>query len=100
MPAPQAVATVQIDDERVRVTQWTFAPGAETGVHIHEMDYVVVPLKDGQLKIVSHDGEENIAEMSHGVSYSREAGGHHNVINANDYEFSFVEIEIKKISAS
>ena len=25
---PQAVATVQVDNERVRVTEWRFAPGA------------------------------------------------------------------------
>ena len=46
---PQAVATVQVDNERVRVTEWRFAPGAETGEHVHQMDYVVVPLGDGRL---------------------------------------------------
>lgn len=40
---PQAIPTVQVDNDRVRVTEWRFAPGAETGEHIHEMDYVVVP---------------------------------------------------------
>jgi hypothetical protein len=30
-----------------------------------------------------------------GVSYARRAGVAHNVINANDYEFRFVEIELK-----
>ncbi len=40
---PKAVATVQVDNERVRVTEWRFAPGAETGEHVHRMDYVVVP---------------------------------------------------------
>ena len=46
---PQAVPTVQVDNERVRVTEWRFAPGAETGEHVHQMDYVVVPLGDGRL---------------------------------------------------
>jgi len=32
---PQAVPTVQIDNERVIVTEWRFASGAETGWHTH-----------------------------------------------------------------
>ena len=92
---PQAVATVQADNDRVRVTEWRFAPGAETGVHVHQMDYVVVPLADGRLKLVSPAGEETFADLKHGVSYFRKAGVHHNVINANDFEYAFVEIELK-----
>jgi quercetin dioxygenase-like cupin family protein len=92
---PQAKATVQVDNERVRVTEWRFAPGAETGEHVHEMDYVVVPTADGRLKLVSPQGEESFADLKRGVSYFRKAGVHHNVINANDFEFVFVEIELK-----
>lgn len=92
---PQAVPTVQVDDDRVRVTEWRFAPGAETGFHVHEMDYVVVPLGNGRLKLVSPANEESFADLKHGGSYSRKAGVHHNVINANDFEFAFVEIELK-----
>ena len=92
---PQAVPTVQVDNERVRVTEWRFAPGAETGEHVHQMDYVVVPLGDGRLKIVSPAGEESFADLKLGVSYARKAGVHHNVINANDFEYAFVEIELK-----
>ena len=61
---PQAVATVQVDNERVRVTEWRFAPGAETGEHVHQMDYVVVPMGDGRLKLVSPQGEESFADLS------------------------------------
>ena len=46
-----AQPTLQIDNDRVRVTEWRFAPGTETGWHTHEMDYVVVPLYDGTLRI-------------------------------------------------
>ena len=35
---PQAVPTTQIDNERVIVTEWRFAPGAETGWHRHGHD--------------------------------------------------------------
>ncbi len=92
---PQAVPTVQVDNERVRVTEWRFAPGAETGEHVHEMDYTVVPLADGRLKLVSPQGEVSFAELKRGASYFRKAGVHHNVINANAFEYAFVEIELK-----
>jgi beta-alanine degradation protein BauB len=92
---PQAVPTVQVDNDRVRVTEWRFAPGAETGEHVHRMDYVVVPSRNGRLKLVSPQGEESFADLNVGVSYFRKAGVHHNVINANGFEFAFVEIELK-----
>ena len=47
MTDERAVATVKIDNERVRVTEWRFAPGAATGWHRHELDYVVVPMTTG-----------------------------------------------------
>ena len=50
---------------------------------------------DGQLKIINHDGEISISELSEGVSYFRKMGVNHNVINYNDFPYSFVEIEFK-----
>ena len=91
---PPAVATKQIDNERVIVTEWRFAPGAETGWHRHGLDYVVIPGMDGQLLLQTEDGE-NTAELRAGVSYFRRAGVEHNVINANDYEFFFIEVELR-----
>jgi quercetin dioxygenase-like cupin family protein len=97
---PQAVPTVQVDNERVRVTEWRFAPGAETGVHIHQLDYTVVPLSDGRLQIVSPQGEEQFAELKLGACYFRKAGVHHNVINASTFEFAFIEVELKNAGPS
>lgn len=91
---PQAVPTVQIDNNRVTVTEWRFAPGAQTGWHRHTFDYVVVPQTSGQLMLESKDGV-NSANLYAGKSYFRNVGVEHNVINTNDYEFVFVEIEIK-----
>ena len=95
MGAPRAVPTVQIDNERVRVTEWRFASGAETGFHVHEMDYVVVPTGNGRLKLVSPEGEETYADLKQSVSYFRKAGVHRNVINASEGEYAFIEIELK-----
>jgi beta-alanine degradation protein BauB len=93
--ARSAVPTVQIDNERVRVTEWRFAPGAATGWHRHELDYVVVPLTTGRLRIDT-GGAETIAELVVGRSYTRVAPVEHDVINANPYELTFIEIELKR----
>ena len=91
----RATAKVFIDNERVRVSEWRFAPGAATGWHRHEMDYVVVPLLDGELELVGPDGERSRAKLSKGAPYFRNTGVEHDVINANAFEFAFVEIELK-----
>lgn len=90
----QATAHLQVDNERVIVTEWRFAPGAETGHHVHGHDYVVVPLTTGILRLVEPTGTRDVP-LTAGVSYARQAGVAHNVINANDYPFSFIEIEVK-----
>ena len=93
-PRPRAVPTTFIDNARVKVTEWRFAPDAETGWHIHAMDYVVVPQTDGKL-LLKEKGGERFADLKVGIPYTRNAGVEHNVINANNYEFVFVEVEIK-----
>jgi mannose-6-phosphate isomerase-like protein (cupin superfamily) len=54
----------------------------------------VVPLTTGKLRLVEPTGIRDV-ELTAGGSYARPAGVAHNVININDYEFSFVEIELK-----
>jgi quercetin dioxygenase-like cupin family protein len=90
----QAVPTLLIDNERVRVTEWRFAPGAATGWHRHAMDYVVVPMLDGALELVGPDARTR-AELKKGVPYFRSAGVEHDVINASGFEFAFIEVELK-----
>jgi beta-alanine degradation protein BauB len=89
-----AVPRVDIDDERLRVTEWRFAPGAQTGHHRHEYDYVVVPVTDGLLRLETPQGEAHF-ELKLGHSYARRAGVEHNVFNAGPAELAFVEIEYK-----
>lgn len=90
----KAIPTVQVDNERVIVTKWSFPPGADTGDHVHGHDYVVVPLTTGKLRLVEPGGTRDV-EMTAGASYARLAGVAHNVVNINDHEFAFVEIELK-----
>lgn len=94
MQRPAALPTVQIDNDKVKVTEWRFPPGAETGWHQHAMDYVVVPMSTGPLLLETDDGPIT-SQLTAGVSYTRNEGVKHNVINPSDTEFVFVEIEIK-----
>ena len=98
MAGTKASSRVYIDNERTRVAEWRFAPGAATGWHRHEYDYVVVPMLDGRLKLLDAGGER-FSELKQGEPYFRNAGVEHDVVNANDYEYSFIEIEFKPPTA-
>ena len=88
-----AKATVFIDNERVIVTEYRFQPGDNTGWHRHGHDYVIVPLMDGTVKLLTSEGE-SFAEMKKGAPYFRSDGVEHDVINANDPDYAFIEIEL------
>lgn len=90
----KATATLQLENERVIVTEYRFAPGAETGYHVHAHDYVVVPLTAGVLRLDEPAGTRE-ARLEFGVSYARTAGVAHNVVNVNDFDFRFLEVELK-----
>lgn len=85
---------VKIENDRLRVTEWRFGPGEETGWHRHEFDYVVVPMSTGRLEIAASDGSVSSSELKAGEPYFRRAGVEHNVINASGGDFSFIEIEL------
>jgi quercetin dioxygenase-like cupin family protein len=91
---PKAKEILQIDNARVIITEWRFSPEAETGWHKHGYDYIIVPSTRGKLILQTTEGE-NSADLEVGQSYYRPAGVEHNAVNANDYELSFVEIELK-----
>ena len=94
--AGTAESTKLIDNDRVTVWEWRFPkPGDNTGWHRHGHDYVVVPTMNGRLKIVTAQGE-SFAEMKAGAPYFRGEGVEHDVVNASEGEYAFIEIELKK----
>ena len=90
-----AEALVRIDNDEVRVTEYRFNPGDETGPHRHGFDYVVIPLTAGVLKLYAASGETR-AELTPGVAYFRKAGVEHNVVNGGAAPLAFVEVELKE----
>lgn len=92
----QADHVVDADDDRVRVTTWTFpSAGAATGHHRHEYDYVVVPVAGGPFRVIDVDGSERVMDQEAGAPYLGRAGTEHDVVSAGDQAAVFVEIELK-----
>jgi quercetin dioxygenase-like cupin family protein len=84
------------DNDRVRVTTWTFdEDGAATGEHHHDLDYIVVPITGGRFTVTDADGTVHDLEQVAGVPYMRAAGATHDVVNSSGGPAVFVEIELK-----
>lgn len=88
-------ATVMVDDTRVRVARFEFAPGAETGWHRHGHDYVITAITDCPMLIEELGGGSRRVLVPAGTAYRRDSGVEHNVINNGDVVMSFVEVELK-----
>ena len=91
---PRASRHLLQETERVIITEWRLAPGAETGWHRHAHDYVVVCLTAGRLLAETAGGNVE-TELRFGQTYARPAGVEHNIVNANPHEFRFIELELK-----
>lgn len=89
-------ATVEVveDGERVRIVRYILAPGASTGWHRHEHDYVIVPYDDMRVRVTSASGVVEAA-MHRNKPYHRERGAEHDVTSLEPRTVSFLEIEIK-----
>jgi quercetin dioxygenase-like cupin family protein len=96
----QRDSEIQHEDDRIRVNRLTFAArGDETGEHVHDFDYVVIPVSGGDLTVVSPDGSTRELHQVPGVSYRGAGGTNHNVISASSEPVVFVEIELKGAGA-
>ncbi|MBD1545786.1 cupin domain-containing protein [Roseibium aggregatum] len=95
MTRPQATSELLLEDESVRVTRFDFAPGAETGWHKHQMDYVITAVTDCPM-LLEEPGGSRESMVPAGMAYKRAIGVEHNVINNGDKPMSFVEIELKQ----
>tara|TARA_B100000427_G_scaffold145435_1_gene120969 strand:+ start:152 stop:439 length:288 start_codon:yes stop_codon:yes gene_type:complete len=95
MTRPAAEATSMLEDERVRVTRYDFAPDAETGWHRHEMDYVITTLTPCTMLLEEPGGGSRTVTFAAGEVYRREEGVEHNVVNAGTEPMAFIEVELK-----
>ena len=84
-----------IDDARVRVTRFDFAPGAETGWHRHGFDYVITAVTDCHMLLEEPGGASRRVLVPAGTAYRRTERVEHNVVNDGPMPMSFVEVELK-----
>lgn len=92
---PTAQSTLSADDNRVRVTTWTFQDGEDTGHHCHEYDYVIVPITGGIFSVLDAAGASREMTQQTAAPYIGRAGTEHNVTNRSGRAAIFVEIELK-----
>jgi mannose-6-phosphate isomerase-like protein (cupin superfamily) len=88
-----ASGETQIDNTIFRVTKWTIEPSDMIPLHVHEHEYVVVPLVNDTMYVTNADGSEIAATLKIGQSYTRPAGAEHTVANRGTDTIVFVEIE-------
>ncbi|MDJ1372495.1 cupin domain-containing protein [Gulosibacter molinativorax] len=85
---------LQLENNTFRVTKWIIDPGGVIPMHRHDYPYVVVPLMTGSMTVTMADGTVLSTELEAGASYTRPAGGEHEVANhSEDVTVEFVEIE-------
>lgn len=87
---------IMVENDRVVVTTWSFAEGAETGWHRHGQGDVVVPLADGTLILEAPGGGVRDAPLGFAKPYFRPEGVEHDVVNGTGGPFAFLETEIKR----
>ena len=92
---PTCTTTTLIDDLRVTVTRFDFAPGEETGWHRHGHDYVITAVTDCAMLIEEPGGGARRVLVPAGTAYRRDAGVEHNVSNDGAAPMQFVEVELK-----
>lgn len=85
-----------IDDDKTRITRWRIAPGAQTGWHRHEWDYVTIQQSGGRLKLELAGGGEMFIDYEDGHARAFSAPIEHNATNVSDVEVRVLEIEYKR----
>ena len=69
MENKKAVSNIQINNNLVKVTKYSFMPGQETGVHKHLYDYIVTPITDGKLLLIDENGNKSDYSLITSHSY-------------------------------
>jgi oxalate decarboxylase/phosphoglucose isomerase-like protein (cupin superfamily) len=78
------------------VYRWTLRPGQSSGLHAHELPYVIVAVKSGELLMMGPNGEGSMNEqVKPGDFHFVNTKVTHSLTNAGEEPLEFVEIELK-----
>ena len=91
----QAEFNLLFEDDMTKITSWKFAPGAETGWHHHNFDYVTIQKSNGKLKLENEEGEITYVDYENERTARYTAPVKHNATNVSDEEVRVIEIEYK-----
>lgn len=90
--APEKVK-VLLENDKVRVLEFTVKPGEETGMHSHP-NYVIYFLADGKMSTSTSDGKSSEMNVKAGDTHWSEAVTHNNKNIGNTVAHAIV-IELK-----
>ena len=82
------------ENERVRICEITFKPGARIALHSHP-DRVTYVVAGGSLAVTDPDGKTQDSKLRAGQSWFRRADSHA-VINNGDTEVKLFMVELKR----
>jgi beta-alanine degradation protein BauB len=83
------------ENEFVRVWSLTLDPGKRQPWHQHLLPYLIVPLTEGENVMTFDDGRVRETHEKPGETIWREPGIPHELLNASDWQYRNVLIEIK-----
>lgn len=82
------------ENERVRVWEFTLAPGEAIAAHKHEHDYFFYPIEGGTLEVTRASGVTR-ATLQAGEVYYRKGGDTHAAKNVDDHRYHEILVELK-----
>ncbi|SRR6266581_748546 len=91
---PKADVTTIVENRRVIVKRWHFAPNAETGSYRIDLDAVIVFLTDATLVSFDKQGPLQFDFVS-GHTYYLPAGVEHGLVNVGPRDVVFISVDLK-----
>ena len=82
------------ENERVKVWEFTLAPGETIAAHRHDHDYFFYPLEGGTLEVMRESGVTQ-ATLDVGKVYYRKKGDSHAARNIGDGRYHEILVELK-----
>lgn len=82
------------ENDRVKVWEFTLAPGQTIEAHTHDCDYFFYPLEGGMLEVSRSSGVTQ-ATLETGKVYYRDKGDTHSARNIGEQRYHEILVEIK-----
>ena len=82
------------ENEKVKVWEFTLAPGESIGMHKHDHDFFFYPIEGGTLEVTRAGGTTRLT-LNPGEVYFRKGGDTHAAKNVDDHRYHEVLVELK-----